>query len=775
MADSHAPRRTPTSTHWGTYFAHVKNDQLLALEDFAKDPHPAEIGPGWADMPHHPCRIRQPMVRRGFLDKGIHADRRRRGNDSFVALSWDEAWDLAAGELQRVREQHGNQAIYGGSYGWASAGRFHHAQSHIHRFLNCMGGYTRSVDTYSYAAVSALTPHIIGPFNDLILDHATAMSSVAEHCELLVAFGGLPLKNAQITSGGVGRHTLRENLQKAKANGCDIVNISPLRSDMDDSLGAQWLPVIPHSDTALMLALCHVLYEEQRYDRDFLKTYCVGFERFLPYLTGQSDGVVKTPEWASPLCDVPADDIRRLARRMAARRTMICVAWSLQRADHGEQPCWAALVLAAMLGQIGQLGTGIGYGYGSENGIGNPVRLFKFPALPQGQNPVAESIPVARISDALLSPGQAYDFNGQRRIFPDLRLVYWAGGNPFHHHQDLNKLVRAFQQPECIIVNECWWTPMAKHADIVFPATTNLEREDISMTHWEPTLVAMRQALQPVGQALDDYDIFSGLAERLDCVDRYREGRDAEAWIAHLWQQARERATQAGFELPTLSEFRGAQTWQLPEAVEDSVLLADFRRDPTSHPLSTPSGRLELFSQRIADFGYVDCPGHPVWITPKEWLHSERCDKYPLHLISNQPSTRLHSQCDPGRVSMASKIQGREPLTLHPSDAEVRGLVAGDVARVFNARGACLAGVRISDQVKPGVVQMATGAWYDPLDPSQPDSLCKHGSVNVLTRDEGTSSLGQGPSAHSALVQIEKYREVLPEVTAHKSPEIQTQ
>ena len=769
MNDQSGLKITPFSTHWGTYFAEVQDGKLQGVRDYSDDPDPAVIGPGIVDMVEHPTRIRQPMVRKGYLDEGPEGDRSGRGREPFVAISWDEAFDLAAAELNRVRTQHGNESIFGGSYGWASAGRFHHAQSHVHRFLNCIGGYTASISNYSYAAANAITPHIVGPMRSVILDTATSWPVIAEHSELVVAFGGLARKNAQVTSGGVGRHVLAESLRAASANGCHFVNVSPLATDIISDVAPEWIAPRPNTDTALMLGLAHVLREEGLHDPGFMARCCVGWEVFERYLTGESDGVAKTPEWAAEITTVPARQIRDLARRMAAKRTMIMVAWSLQRSDHGEQPIWMAVVLASMLGQIGKPGGGFGIGYASENGIGNSVLPFQFPAVPQGRNPVRTAIPVARISDMLLNPGGAYQFNGHDLTYPDIRLVYWTGGNPFHHHQDLKRLVHAFHQPETVIVNEIWWTQLARHADIVFPATTVLEREDLSMTHWEPLIVAMRKAVEPVGEARPDYEIFSGLADRMGALDVYTEGRTAEEWIRHLWDQTRQRAGQAGFELPTLEQLRAQETCQLPPNPREPVLLESFVQNPEANPLSTPGGKIEIYSETIARFGYDDCPGHPVWLEPYEWLGKAAQDQY--HLISNQPTTRLHSQFDPGRVSLASKVAGREPITLNPADAAEHDLVDGDVVRVYNERGACLAGVRLSDTVMRGVVQLSTGAWYDP-DVQGPDAtLCKHGNPNVLTRDSGSSRLGQGNSAHTTLVRLEKVSEP-PPVTAFEPPVI---
>ena len=764
MTVSDAPRVTPFATHWGTYYAETRDGKLTGLRDYGADPDPAVIGPGLVDMIDHPTRIGRPMVRRSYLEHGPDGDRALRGRDTFVAVGWDEALDLAARELGRIKRDHGNSAIFGGSYGWASAGRFHHAQSHVHRFLNCLGGYTASISNYSYAAANALTPHVVGPMRQMLLDGATTWPVIAENTDLIVAFGGLAQKNSQVTSGGVGRHTLREGLMAAREKGCRFVSVSPLASDMIDGLEAEWLPVRPGTDVALMLGLAHTLVVEDRHDRAFLARYCTGWERFEPYLMG-GNGHPKDADWAAGITEIPADMIRELARRMASGRTLISLAWALQRADHGEQPCWMAITLAAILGQIGLPGGGFGIGYSSENGIGNSTFPFSFPAVPQGQNPIRTAIPVARISDMLEQPGASYRFDGQTRTYPDIRLVYWTGGNPFHHHQDLNRFVRALARPETIIVNEIWWTPMARHADIVFPATTVLERDDISMTHWEPTITAMLKAVEPVGESRADYEIFSGLATRLGFGDVYTEERTPEDWLNHLWDQTRQRAGEAGFELPSLARLREDGHTQLPKNPREPVLMGPFREDPDGSPLPTPSGRIEIFSDRLAAIDGV--AGHPEWCEPAEWLGN--ADKEDLHLISNQPRTRLHSQMDPGRVSQASKIQGREPITMHPQDAAARGLSEGDVVRVHNARGACLAGLRISEVVRPGVVQLSTGAWYDPVEPG---GLCKHGNPNVLTRDVGTSAIGQGPSAHTALVRVEKAKGPLPPVTAHTPPEI---
>lgn len=762
------PEQTYTLAHWGTYRTATGASGEAVLAAMDDDPCPSDLGKSMSGTLTDSARIGQPMMRAGFLEHGP-ASRAARGAEPFVPVDWDTATKLAARELDRVRKAHGNSAIFGGSYGWASAGRFHHAQSQLHRFLNVAGGYTRSVNTHSHAALEVVLPHIIGSTEGMGTNH-TPWPLIRGHTELFVAFGGIPERNAQVSAGGVGRHEVPQWLDQCRAEGTHFVNIGPLRSDIAPRLNAEWIPARPGSDTALMLALAHVLDDESLADTGFLQTHVTGFERFRAYLTGRSDGMAKTPEWAAPLCGIQPDRIRALARRMATSRTMISVAWSLQRADHGEQPVWMAVTLAAMLGQIGLPGGGFGFGYGCANRVGNTELPIGWPALPQFQNPVDKFIPVARLADMLLNPGTPFNYNGRSLVYPDIRMVWWAGGNPFHHQQDLNKLSRAWQRPETVIVQDSWWTATARHADIVLPCTVALERNDLGIAKAEPHLVAMRRVVEPYAQTRSDYDILADIAGHLGLRDAFTEGEDEMGWVHRLYGDARARAARIGVALPDFESFWKDGLARFDLAQTPKPLLQAFRLDPKANPLPTPSGRIEVFSETVAAFGYDDCPGHPTWIAPREWLGAADRAADALHLISNQPASRLHGQMDNGAVSRATKIQGREPASFNPADARARGITAGSLVRLFNERGACLVGAVISGDVAPGVVQLATGAWFNPEEPGKPGSLDLHGNPNILTCDTGTSQLAQGPAAHSALVRAEPVAGAQKAVTAFDPP-----
>ncbi|MEM1312961.1 MAG: molybdopterin-dependent oxidoreductase [Pseudomonadota bacterium] len=734
-----------TSSHWGAFTIEAQDGRLVSAEPFALDPDPSDICRAVPAAVHHSSRVERPAIRRGWLDGGPDRARHLRGRDEFVDVPWDEALDLAAEEIDRIRRAHGNEAIYGGSYGWGSAGRIHHAQSLVHRFLNCTGGYVASFGSYSTGCAQTIVPHVIGTnFLQFSYGEQTSWSQIARETETLVMFGGIGRKNAQVSMGGVTRHAVAGWLEALQARGAHLVNVSPQRTD--GPRDAHWLAVPPGTDTALMMALGFALEEAGKVDRAFLDRFTTGYDRFRGYLMGDEDGTPKSPEWAEAITGIGAEAIRALALRMAETRTFLSVAWSLQRQRHGEQPYWMAITLAAMLGQIGQPGGGVGFGYGAIGGVGAPVRTLGGLAMPQGENRVRETIPVARVADMLLNPNGEYDFDGRRRRWPDIKLVYWCGGNPFHHHQDLARLEEAFRRPDAVIVHEPWWTATAKRADFVFPATTPYEREDVARTFSDPFLFHMPRMIDPVGEARNDYDVFAALARRLDCGDAFTEGRSSEDWLGHLYDRFRQGCAEAGIETPTLEELKERNWVELPiegEAFERTA-FARFREDPEGAPLGTPSGRIEIFSDKIAGFGYDDCPGRPTWFPPKTVEAAA-----PLALVSPQPADKLHSQLECALADARGDVPAS--VAIHPRDAEARGIADGDRVRVFNARGACRAVAQVSDAIAPGVVAMPTGAWFDP----GPDGTCRQGNPNALIEDRGTSRLGQGTSAHTARVDIE--------------------
>jgi biotin/methionine sulfoxide reductase len=753
-----------TASHWGIGVARVEDGRLTEVRAHPIDADPSPLNANLPGSLNGPARVRTPAIRESWLkgESGV------RGQDRFVELRWTEALDIIAERLSETIARHGNQAIFAGSYGWASAGRFHHAQSQLKRFLNTLGGFVRSEGNYSFNAALVALPHITGgSYRDHILQ-TTRWKVIARHSDLVVLFGGHAMRNTQICDGGLSRHRVAEDLRRCVEAGVSFVNVSPLRSDAPDFLGAQWLPARPGSDVALMMGLAHTLLEEGLQDDAFLDRYTTGFDLVRKYLTGESEGVAKSADWAAEQTGLAAPDIRALARRMAQGRTIISCAVSLQRADWGEQALWMTVTLAAMLGQIGLPGGGYGVGYAMNGHIGSNGRPFRWTPMPQGRNPVDAFIPVAMISDMLLNPGSPFRYNGETYRFPDIRMVWWAGGNPFHHHQDLNRLRAAFQRPETIIVNEINWTSTARHADIVLPVAAPQERTDIGGGRQDNILVPMRKCAEPPGAARIEYDIYTELARRLGTEAAFTEGRDCDGWLRFLWDSTRQTGASLGYPLPDWETFLAGGPVTLDDPAPDQVFLADFRADPVLHPRSTPSGRIELFSETVVGFGLAECAGHATWNPPRYRTTSEIA-RYPLVLVSGQPATRLHSQHDTGAYSLSHKVAGREPVLIHPDDAARRGLADGDVVEMFNDRGVCLAGARLCPDIMQGVVFLWTGAWFDP-DFTHPRHRDRHGNPNVLTHDLRTSEFSQGPASHSACIEIRRADPPIPEVTAHRPP-----
>ena len=816
------------ASHWGTYAAAPTADgrDIAAVTPWAGDRDPSPLLGNLPGSVTHRSRVAAPAVRRGWLrhGPGPSGDRgtgraHHLGDGGYVRVGWDEVLDRLAAELARVVDEYGNEAIFGGSYGWGSAGRFHHAQSQVHRFLNGLGGYTASVNTYSTGALEVFLPRVACE-EVTASQRSTPWSEIVEHTQVWLALGGVPAKNTGTNHGGTGDHPTRPALAAYLARGGRLVGVTPLRDDLPEHPRAQWLPTRPGSDTALLLALCHTLIDRDLVDRGFLDTHTVGYPELAASLRGDRDGQPKDAAWAAPICELPAATIEALAVDLATHRSLVTATWSVQRQQYGEMAVWAVVALGALLGQIGLPGGGFGFGYGSMNSPGLPAVPFRLPTLPQGRNPVTTRVPVAAISDLLLEPGTKIGYHGGHVTLPDIRLVYWAGGNPFHHQQDLNKLRRAFARPDTIVVHDPYWTPMARHADIVIPSTTAAERDDLTGSRNGALLVAMRAAAQRHADSRDDYDTFAALAARLGFAEAFTQGRSSEQWLRHLYDEWREdlitgRSVPPGSldghdgwvaGLPTYDEFRARGVLELPTpATTPSPLLGAWRTDPDAHRLPTPSGRIELASATVAALRLPDCPGVPTWLVPDEWAGA---DRYPLTLVANQPRTRLHSQLDHGATSQASKVAGREPIRLHPDDAAARGIGAGVVVRVWNDRGHVLAGAVLDDRVRPGVVQLATGAWYDPADPTPvplpattapaslpaplrgetgqsadrttahdplaPENLDVHGNPNVLTSDRRTSSMAQATTGQLAMVEVERYDEdrwgPAPDVRAFEPP-----
>lgn len=740
------------ATHFGTYEVQNDKDGKPRLLPFRHDPDPSGVGLGYLELANHPERVLSPMVRQSWLEKGpLAGTGDLRGKEEFVPVSWQEASSLVSDELRRVQAQYGGSAIFGGSYGWASAGRFHHAQSQLKRLLNLVGGFTSSVNTYSYGAAGVLLPHILGTnFRDAC-DTAPSWNDISENCQLIVGFGGFRLTNAQVEAGGTGSHRAVGWLEASQTNGVRIVVLSPAKSDCPVGENVTHIPLRPNTDVAVILALCHTLLVNKTLDQSFLNRCTVGFAAFERYLSGETDGVAKDAAWASVISGVPQDVIINLACALVGNRSLINVAWSLQRARYGEQPFWAAIALACMSGHVGKRGCGFAFGLTSVNSVGQPIRRLRGPSLDQGKNPVRHYIPVARLTELLEGSSSPLAYNGLELDLPDIRLVWWAGGNPFHHHQDLNRLANAFRRPETVIVTESMWTSTAKMADVVLPVAFPFERDDVAASSRDNWIVYSRRVVSPPPNVLSDHEAYCLIAKELSCLKAFNADLTVDQWVARLYDDYRDLYP----ELPDYESFCSRGYAVLDEG-EDAPSPADhFRRfvdDPISAPLGTPSGLIEI-SSSIGSFAYPDIGAHPEWREPEEWLGSALAGKHAFHLLSPQPAHRLHSQLEYGPVSQNAKLKGYERFALSSADAERLNLFEGDICEIYNDRGRVLAALTVTTDLLPNVAVLPAGGWYRPDE----QGLDRGGNANTLTSTTPASHLSQATAPNSCLVSIRRW------------------
>ena len=741
-------KRDPISLcHWGAFEAVVEDGRLKSTRPWEGSGADPDMIGALPDLVHSSNRVDQPYVREGWLRYHENSDGTGRRHEEFIPVSWETALSLTAAEVRRVRETHGHTSLFAGSYGWSSAGRFHHARTQLRRFFGAVGGFTDQTSNYSWGAAQIILRNVLGT-DEAVSGAATSWKSISENTNVFVAFGGLAEKNWRVTSGGAGNFHMPDHVRTARKNGTKFIVVSPMADDIPDGSDAQWIAPRPGSDTAIILALCNEMVKRGRADLDFLASHCSGYDTLLSHLTGKQDGIEKNLRWAATISDVPMKDLQSLADQIETGRVMLTAAWSLQRAHRGEQPYWALIALAAILGQIGLPGGGFSFGYGSLNAVGEGAHKGLIPSLPVLGNENGMKIPVARISDMLEHPGKSIPFDGKQITLPDIRLIYWAGGNPFHHAQDLFRLNQLWTQPETVVVHEQTWTATAMRADIVLPATTSVERNDIGGSSRDPHVFHMPQLIDPVGQARDDYDILSDLAMRLDCEAIFTEDRNADQWLRHLWETSCAESHPSGIQPPDFDALVAMNVWRVPKPEPPEVLLSSFRERPMDCPLNTPSGKIELASPRIASYGYDNISGHPEWVPPKEWIGNATGDQ--LALLSRQPRKFLHSQLS--RTHLAKP--GPPEVMMNPQDAQDRDLADGAEVEVSSDRGGCHAVVRISDVCRSGVVVMETG----PMFLGSSGGIDHGGNPNALTPDIATSELSQATAAQSCLVRVRSVR-----------------
>ncbi|MCA0936121.1 trimethylamine-N-oxide reductase TorA [Vibrio alginolyticus] len=774
-----------TGSHWGAFRAHIYAGKVQEIKPLELDKNPTEMLNGIKGIIYSPSRVRYPMVRLDWLKKHKYsAD--TRGNNRFIRVTWDEALDLFYRELERVQKDYGPWALHAGQTGWNQTGSFNNCTAHMQRAVGMHGNYITKVGDYSTGAGQTIMPYVLGSTE--VYAQGTSWSEILDNSDNIVLWANDPVKNLQVGWNCETHESFKylEQLKEKVAKGeINVLSVDPVKNKTQRYLENDHLYINPMTDVAFMLAVAHVLYNEELYDKKFIETYCLGFEEFIQYVQGQTkDNTEKTPEWAASICGVKADKIREFARMLVNGRTQILMGWCIQRQEHGEQPYWAAAVVAAMVGQIGLPGGGISYGH-HYSSIGVPSTGFAGPGgfprnLDQGMKPkwdnndfngYSRTIPVARWIDAILEPGKEINYNGGKVKLPDFKMMVISGCNPWHHHQDRNRMKKAFKKLQTVVTIEFAWTATCRFSDIVLPACTQWERNDIDVygSYSSRGLVAMHRLVDPLFQSKPDFQIMSELTQRFGRREEYTRGMSEMEWIESLYNDCK-KSNEGKFEMPEFNEFWETSVLDFGEG-KPWVRHADFRKDPELNPLGTPSGFIEITSRKIGRYGYEHCQEHPMWFEKSERSHGgPGSDKFPFWLQSCHPDKRLHSQmCESEEFRATYAVQGREPVYINPVDAKAKGIKDGDLVRVFNNRGQLLAGAVVTDSYPRGVIRIEEGAWYGPLNEKE-GAICTYGDPNTLTQDIGSSELAQATSANTCIVDFEKFTGTVPPVTSFGGP-----
>jgi anaerobic dimethyl sulfoxide reductase subunit A len=672
---------------------------------------------------HHPERLMYPQKRVG-----------EKGEGRFARISWDEAMDTLAGELKRVKETYGNSAIFlatGGGY----LASLHNAGLAASRLLNQYGGYVTHYGNISsegavWASLTQYGSVMVGNSRDDLLNS-----------RLIILWGWDPAR--MISGTNTMYHLIR-----ARENGARVIAVDPRYHDTAATVADEWVPIRPGTDTAVMVAMAHVMILENLHDRAFLDKYTVGFEKFRDYVMGNEDGIPKTPAWASEISGVPAATIERLAREYAGTRPAALMdCQGPARSAMGEQYNRCAATLCAMTGNVGRPGGSAGGGL-----MGLPIgHMFRMPGIPPGKNPVEMEGPkikgtldirdrvikrvhINRIFDAILE--------GMAGGYPsDIRMMWSMCNNYLNQTGNSNKAARALRKLDFFAVNELFMTAQARYADLLLPVTSAMERSDLTRP-WPsgPYFTFMNRALEPLGECRSDLDIVTDLASRLGFKDFNPFSEDQ--WLRMFVEKTPDLAER-------IKDFDGFRRDGIHRVKLDRPVVA-FREqieDIEKNPFPTPSGRIEIYSQRVAEMNHPLCPPIPKYMNTPEDPSDPLAAKYPLQLLTPHPRNRVHSE-----LYLVPWLREVEPhrAWINPRDAEPRGIRDGDEIHVFNDRGRVAITAWVTERITPGVVCIFEGAWYRPDDQGIDRGAC----ANTLTKD--AYSGGGACVLNTSLAQVEK-------------------
>ncbi len=701
--------------------AHVKDGKIIRIEtDNGEEPQIRAClrGRAYRQRVYSPERLKYPLRRTG-----------ERGQGLFEPVSWDEALDRVASELVRVKKTYGNSAILAHGAGGSNQSILH-GPFPILRLLTYFGGYTRwwgsaSNEGSLYASMATYGTIRSGNSRDDLLNS-----------RFIIMWSWNPANTIQ--DPGTSLY-----LAKAREKGIKIVGVDPRCTDTIATFADQWVPIRPNTDAAMLIAMAYVIVTENLHDQPFIEKYTVGFDKYRDYLLGTEDGIPKTPVWAEAITRVPAEIIAGLAREYATKKPAALIAgWGAGRTAMGEQYARAACVLTAITGNIGLRGgnaAGFGRAYSSrettwERGPRNrveaeaPHRKDSLYKLHGGTNPSSARIHVGDISNSIIK--------GRAGGYPaDIKLAYL--GNFLNSGANTNLTVKALKALEFIVIHEQFMTPTAKFADIVLPVNTFMERSDIAPP-WlgAPYYIFLNQAIEPLAGPKTDLEICMALARRLGIPETF-DSKTEDQWLRAI--------VASRSDIPDYETLKrdGVLKIKLPEPI---VAFEKQIKDPEHNPFPTLSGKIEIYSEHMAEWNNPMLPPIPRYISPRENYDDPLATKYPLQLITPHYKTRAHGMWH--NVPWMREIEPQS-VWVSPPDAEARGIKNGDPVDVHNDRGRVRLPARVTGRIMPGVVSIGQGAWYDP----DKDGVDRGGCANVLT--DSLRSPGGCIAMNTVLVQVE--------------------
>ncbi len=679
-------------------------------------------------------RLLYPMMRVG-----------ERGEGKFQRISWDEALDTIASQWIRIRDSYGPGSRYV-NYATGMAGVLEGCEF-ARRLLALDGGFLGRYNSYSSACMTQSAKMMYG---------TTVTGNSLESwlsSKLIILWGHNPA-DSRFDCGSM------HYLKKAKEKGIPIIVVDPRCSDTVERLGAEWIPIRPATDAAMLDAMAYTIYSENLHDQAFLDRCCIGFDKehmpegidpsecYLSYLLGEKDGLAKTPEWAQPITGVPAETIRSLALRYAkAKPAALIQGLGAQRHAYGEQGARGGMLLACMTGNVGLWG-----GWACGNGF---YKGHKNPEFPKIQNPFPMSIPAFTWTEAVMRGHEMVALDGVTggdKLPSDIKMIVNLAGNCLiNQHGDINRtaeILRDTSKCEFIVCSDLFMTASARFADILLPGVSPLEQDNIAMP-WQygDFLGFTKKIIEPLGECRFEYDWLSELAERLGYGEAFTEGRSAQQWLEHIYNALRKEET----ELPPYEEFSKGGIYSYKNN-PPSVAFEKECRDPAEHPFQTPSGKIEIFSQKVYETEYRDFfPAIPRYVEPPEGAQDSLTQRWPLQMIGWHTIRRAHSIHDNN-----PSLEAIEPqrLWMHPLDAEKRGISEGDEILIRNDRGQVRTRAHVTERIMPGVTALAQGAWYRP----DAEGIDRGGSINVLTSLRPTP-YARGNPQHTNLVEVEKITE----------------